>query len=124
MEYRKRQIGQLSGGQQQRVFLARALAQEAELFLLDEPFSGIDITSENMIMDLLKNMKHRGKTIFVVHHDLSKAKSYFDSIILLNGKLIAYGSREEVFRVDRLREAYSIGLDIFAKNDDLMVVNA
>ena len=86
LDYRKRQIGQLSGGQQQRVFLARALAQEAELFLLDEPFSGIDITSENLIMDILKNMKYRGKTIFVVHHDLTKAESYFDSMILLNGK--------------------------------------
>lgn len=124
LDYRKRQIGQLSGGQQQRVFLARALAQEAELFLLDEPFSGIDITSENLIMDILKNMKYQGKTILVVHHDLTKAESYFDSMILLNGKLIAYGRREEVFRIDRLREAYSIGLDIFAKKDDLMVVNA
>ncbi|WP_034638582.1 metal ABC transporter ATP-binding protein [Desulfofalx alkaliphila] len=116
-DHRKRQIGQLSGGQQQRVFLARALAQQAELFFLDEPFTGIDIASEKVIMELLKELRDAGKTLFVVHHDLSKAESYFDTIILLKKKLIAYGKREEVFRTDCLREAYGGA-------DGLMVVNA
>lgn len=125
IKYRKRQIGELSGGQQQRVFLARALAQEAELFFLDEPFAGIDITSENMIMQLLKDLKDQGKTLFVVHHDLSKAESYFDSLILLNNKLIACGRREEVFQFDNLSKAYDGKVAAFSSGSDnrVMVVN-
>ncbi|MGF7186508.1 iron/zinc/copper transport system ATP-binding protein [Desulfitispora alkaliphila] len=122
-DLRKRQIGQLSGGQQQRVFLARALAQEAELFFLDEPFAGIDITSENMIMGLLKNMCNQGKTLFVVHHDLSKAESYFDSLILLKNKLIACGKREDVFKLDNLRQAYDGKVAAFSNSEEYMVVN-
>lgn len=120
--YGKRQIGQLSGGQQQRVFLARALAQEASLFFLDEPFAGIDITSEKMIMGLLKSLRDQGKTLFVVHHDLSRAESYFDSLILLNNRLIAYGSREEVFQQDILCQAYTGNTVVFS-NSGMMVVN-
>lgn len=123
VEYRHRQIGQLSGGQQQRVFLARALAQEAEIFFLDEPFAGIDMTSESMIMTLLKELRDSGKTLFVVHHDLSKAESYFDSLVLLKNKLIAYGKKEEVFQVDRLKEAYDGKVAMFADKNGLMVVN-
>lgn len=124
VDYRKRQIGQLSGGQQQRVFLARALAQEAELFFLDEPFAGIDMTSENMIMKLLKDLRDRGKTLFVVHHDLSKAETYFDSLILLKNKLIAYGKKDEVFQIDRLKEAYDGKVATFPGKEQLMVVNS
>lgn len=123
-EFRKRQIGQLSGGQQQRVFLARSLAQEADIFFLDEPFAAIDITSENVIMKLLKDLRSDGKTIFVVHHDLVKAENYFDSLILLKKKLIAYGKREEVFRIDRLKEAYDGSVDLLLKQKELKVVNA
>jgi len=123
-DYCKRQIGQLSGGQQQRIFIARALAQEAELFFLDEPFAGIDMTSENMIMALLKDLRDSGKTLFVVHHDLSKAKTYFDSLILLKNKLIAYGSKDEVFQIDRLKEAYDGKVATFPDQEQLMVVNS
>lgn len=123
-EYRKRQIGQLSGGQQQRVFLARALAQEAEIFFLDEPFAGIDVTSENMIMELLKKLRNEGKTIFVVHHDLSKAESYFDSLILLKNKLIAFGNSNEVFQLDNLRKAYDGRVAALAGNNNYAVVNS
>ena len=122
-DYRKRQIGQLSGGQQQRVFIARALAQEAELFFLDEPFAGIDMISENMIMNLLKDLRDKGKTLFVVHHDLSKAETYFDSLILLKNKLIAYGKKDEVFQIDRLKEAYDGKVATFPDKEELMVVN-
>ncbi|MBC1628889.1 metal ABC transporter ATP-binding protein, partial [Listeria welshimeri] len=85
----KRQIGELSGGQLQRVFIARALAQHAEIFFLDEPFAGIDMTSEALIMKLLKKLRDNGKTIVVVHHDFHKVAAYFDDIILLNKKLVA-----------------------------------
>jgi len=122
-DYRKRQIGQLSGGQQQRIFIARALAQEAELFFLDEPFAGIDIASEGMIMTILKNLRDNGKTLFVVHHDLSKAETYFDSLILLKNKLIAYGKKDEVFQIDRLKEAYDGKVATFPDKEELMVVN-
>ena len=93
--YAKRQIGELSGGQQQRVFLARALAQKAELFCLDEPFVGIDVTSEEMIVSILKELRDEGKTVLVVHHDLSKADSYFNELILLNKELIQNHNRGE-----------------------------
>lgn len=122
-EYRKRQIGQLSGGQQQRVFLARALAQEATLFFLDEPFAGIDMSSENMIMELLKKLRDMGKTLFVVHHDLSKAECYFDSLLLLKNKLIAFGDSREVFQVERLQEAYDGKVTTFTNKNSLVVVN-
>lgn len=105
-EFRHRQIGELSGGQQQRVFIARALAQEADLFLLDEPFVGIDITSEKIIVNLLKELRDQGKTLLVVHHDLSKATEYFDSLVILNKKLIASGNSREVFHVRNLEQAY------------------
>ncbi|UNC91962.1 metal ABC transporter ATP-binding protein [Candidatus Contubernalis alkaliaceticus] len=121
--YRHRQIGQLSGGQLQRVFLARALAQEAELFFLDEPFAGIDMSSESMIMDLLKGLRDQGKSIFVVHHDLSKAEIYFDTLVLLKNRLVAFGSKDMVFREETLREAYEGRVSTFSGSDKLMVVN-
>ncbi len=124
LKLRKRQIGQLSGGQQQRVFIARALAQEAEIFFLDEPFAGIDMTSEDTIVDLLKSLRDDGKSIFVVHHDLNKAERYFDNLILLNRRLIAFGKKEEVFQLQNLRGAYDDRVTRVCGSDDLLVVNA
>lgn len=102
----KRQIGELSGGQLQRVFIARALAQHAEIFFLDEPFAGIDMTSEALIMKLLKKLRDNGKTIVVVHHDFHKVAAYFDDIILLNKKLVAHGPVEQTFTEDNIKFAY------------------
>ncbi|NPC94159.1 metal ABC transporter ATP-binding protein [Bacillus sp. WMMC1349] len=102
----KRQIGELSGGQQQRIFLARALAQKAELFCLDEPFVGIDVTSEEMIVAILQELRNQGKTILVVHHDLSKADSYFNELMLLNKELIQIGSVSDVLKPDVMMKAY------------------
>lgn len=105
-EYADRQISQLSGGQQQRAFLARALLQEADVYLLDEPFTGIDLASETVIMNLLRKLRSQGKTIFVVHHDLNTVDSYFDWIILLNMRLIACGSVDEVYTAELLNATY------------------
>lgn len=102
----KKQIGELSGGQQQRVFLARALAQQADYFFLDEPLVGIDVTSEEVIMNILKDLRNEGKSIFVVHHDLTKVGEYFDDLILLNRKLIKSGSVQTVLKPELMREAY------------------
>lgn len=111
--YAKRQIAQLSGGQQQRVFLARALAQKAEVLFLDEPFVGIDIASEQRIISILKELRDEGKTVFVVHHDITKVTEYFDDLILLNKKLIKAGSVYEVARPEILADAYNIGRELF-----------
>jgi manganese transport system ATP-binding protein len=105
--FSSRQIGELSGGQQQRVFLARALAQKAELFFLDEPFVGIDVASEETIINILRDLKKEGKTILVVHHDLSKAESYFDHLLLLNQHMIQYGASEEVLQPEVITKAYA-----------------
>lgn len=101
-----KQIGELSGGQQQRVFLARALAQKAQYLFLDEPFVGIDVTSESFIISLLKELRDEGKSIFVVHHDLSKVKSYFDDLIIINGTLISAGPVEVNMNPEVLRQAF------------------
>lgn len=106
LEFKNRQIGELSGGQQQRVFIARALAQEAELFFLDEPFVGIDISSEETIIEILKELRDQGKTILVVHHDLSKAKEYFQQVVLLNQALVEFGDVEDVMRPETIARAY------------------
>ncbi|WP_019413759.1 metal ABC transporter ATP-binding protein [Paenisporosarcina sp. TG20] len=107
-ELHNRQIGELSGGQQQRVFLARALAQKPEMYFLDEPFVGVDVTSEEKIISILKELRDSGKTVIVVHHDLSKASDYFNELILLNKELIEHGNVERVFQPDVLSRAYSI----------------
>lgn len=104
--FAKRQIGELSGGQQQRVFMARALAQKSELFLLDEPFVGIDMASEEVIVQILKELKAEGKTVVVVHHDLSKVEKYFDDLILLNKTVIKVGPVREVFTRQHIIRAY------------------
>ena len=95
--FANRQISQLSGGQQQRVFLARALVQEAEIYLLDEPLKGVDATSEKVVIGLLKELQKEGKTVVVVHHDLRTVKDYFDWAVLINKKLIDSGPVSEVF---------------------------
>src|SRR5699024_5910788 len=102
------QISELSGGQQQRVFLARALAQQAEFFFLDEPFVGIDAKSEEVIMGILRDLKAEGKTIFVVHHDLSKIESYFDDVIMVNKQLYVAGPVQQVFHSDAVKKCFQI----------------
>ena len=106
-EFRNRQIGELSGGQQQRVFLARALAQKPEIYFLDEPFVGVDVTSEETIISILKQLRDIGKTVVVVHHDLSKATDYFNELILLNKELIDFGVVDKVIRPEILNRAYN-----------------
>ena len=105
-DYVGRQIGQLSGGQQQRVFMARALAQESDILLLDEPFAGVDAATERAIASLLGEAKAQGKSVLVVHHDLDTAAEFFDRIILLNRRLYAYGPPETVLRAELLTEVY------------------
>ncbi len=105
-KYADRQIGELSGGQQQRVFLARALAQEAECFFLDEPFVGIDVSSEDVIINILKELRNQGKTVFVVHHDLMKVEDYFDELIVVNKELIGAGPVDVIFRPGIMQKAY------------------
>jgi manganese/zinc/iron transport system ATP- binding protein len=119
-EYANRQISQLSGGQQQRVFLARALAQQADLYLLDEPFVGVDASTEAAIMQLLRNMKNEGKTIVVVHHDLHTAAEYFNWLVLINASLIASGPTENVFTDELLRNTYSGKLTVLSQVGDVM----
>ncbi len=106
LPYANRQISNLSGGQQQRVFLARALAQESDLYLMDEPFAGVDAATEAAIIVLLKELKARGKTILVVHHDLTTAKDYFDMLVLLNMRVVDYGDTADVFTVEKLQKTY------------------
>lgn len=110
-----RQIGELSGGQQQRVFLARALCQGADIFLLDEPFVGVDVTTEEKIISILKKLAAEGKTLLVVHHDLSTVPSYFDKVILLNQRLIASGDTESTFTEENISKAYGGQLPILHK---------
>jgi manganese/zinc/iron transport system ATP- binding protein len=105
-EFANRQISQLSGGQQQRVFLARALAQEADLYFMDEPFAGVDATTEEAIVELLRELRARGKTVVVVHHDLESAPDYFDWLVLLNVRVIATGSFQETFTPENLAQTY------------------
>ncbi|BAQ11839.1 ABC transporter ATP-binding protein [Bacillus sp. OxB-1] len=105
-DFAERQIGELSGGQQQRVFLARALAQKADYFFLDEPFVGIDVSSEEVIINILKSLKAEGKIVFVVHHDLSKVRYYFDELVLINKELIDAGPVNQVFQPNKMSKAY------------------
>lgn len=104
--FAKRQISELSGGQQQRVFLARALVQEADLYLMDEPFQGVDATTERAIIALLRQLRAKGKTLLVVHHDLQTVPEYFDHVMLLNVRRISSGPVPEVFTEKYLRLTY------------------
>jgi manganese/zinc/iron transport system ATP- binding protein len=105
-DFAGRQISQLSGGQQQRVFLARALAQKAQIYLMDEPFQAVDATTEKAIVNVLRELKSAGRTVVVVHHDLETVPEYFDHVLLLNVRAVASGRVNEVFTSDNLRLAY------------------
>jgi len=123
LAFAKRQIAQLSGGQQQRVFLARSLAQQSELYFMDEPFAGIDAATESTIVELLFQMRNDGKTILVVHHDLQTAYEYFDWIILLNTRLVASGPKDKVFTSKLLDETYGGKLNLLSKIGKLVADN-
>jgi len=105
-QFADRQISQLSGGQQQRTFLARALVQDAQIYFMDEPFQGVDATTERAIVDLLKELRAAGKSVIVVHHDLQTVPEYFDWVMLLNVSRIAAGPVEQVFTEENLRRTY------------------
>ncbi len=114
LSYANRQISNLSGGQQQRVFLARALAQESEIYLMDEPFAGVDAATESAIVKLLQELREAGKTVLVVNHDLQTAREYFDMLILLNMRLVAFGPTDEVYTSELLQKTYGGRLTILA----------
>lgn len=116
-DYADRQISQLSGGQFQRVLIARCLVQEADYILLDEPFVGIDSVSEEIIMNTLRGLKKAGKSILIVHHDLSKVPHYFDQVLLLNKEVIGFGPTKETFTKSNLKQAY--GDRLFFNGGDL-----
>jgi manganese/zinc/iron transport system ATP- binding protein len=119
-KFADRQISQLSGGQQQRVFLARALAQDADLYFMDEPFAGVDASTESAIIELLRNMVKQGKTLVVVHHDLQSVAEYFDWLILLNLRLVASGPVKQTFNAENLTDTYGGKLTILSNLTDIM----
>lgn len=118
--FANRQIAQLSGGQQQRVFLARALAQNADIYFMDEPFAGVDAATEAAIIELIRKMSQAGKTIIIVHHDLQSVSNYFNWVILLNMRLVASGPVSEVFTSELLQKTYGGKLNILSKVGDLL----
>ena len=124
LPYADRQISNLSGGQQQRVFLARALAQDSDLYFMDEPFAGVDAATEAAIVTILQELKDQGKTLLVVHHDLPTAKTYFDSLLLLNMRVVAFGPTEEVFNYDLLQSTYGGRLTILSEVADAVGAKA
>ena len=115
-DFAERQISQLSGGQFQRVLIARCLVQEADYIFLDEPFVGIDSVSEEIIMATLRQLRKAGKTILIVHHDLSKVVAYFDQVLLLNKEVIAFGSTESTFIKENMQKTY--GSQLFMNGGD------
>ena len=121
--FAKRQIAQLSGGQQQRVFLARSLAQQADLYIMDEPFVGVDAATESAILLLLQELKEENKTVVLVHHDLQTAQAYFDWIVLLNTRLVASGPVEETLNNKNLQEAYGGKLTLLNEMGELIRKN-
>lgn len=118
--FSNRQISQLSGGQQQRTFLARALAQQADIYFMDEPFAGVDAATEKTIITLLREMTRTGKTVIVVHHDLNSVTTYFDWVIMLNTRLVGSGPTHEVFTQENLQETYGGKLTLLADVGDLL----
>lgn len=120
LPYANRQISRMSGGQQQRVFIARALAQQAELYLMDEPFAGVDAATEEAILKILQHMKQQGKTMVVVHHDLQTVSNYFDWVALVNTSLVAAGNVRDVLVQENINKAYSGKLNILSRVGDIM----
>lgn len=112
LEFKNRQISQLSGGQQQRIFLARALVQKASIYLMDEPFQGVDATTEKAIINILKELRKAGKTLIVVHHDLQTVPEYFNWVTFLNVKGIASGPVKDIFNDDNLTKTYGINYKV------------
>jgi len=112
LEFKTRQISKLSGGQQQRVFLARALVQDASIYLMDEPFQGVDATTEKAIINILKELRQAGKTLIVVHHDLQTVPEYFDWVTFLNVKGIASGPVKDILNDDNLTKTYGINYKV------------
>ena len=106
LDFKDRQISELSGGQQQRAFIARALVQEADIYFMDEPFQGVDSTTEKSIVDILKKLKSEGKTLLVVHHDLQTVPTYFESVTFINKTVIASGKVKEVFTQENIDKTY------------------
>ncbi len=123
-DYAGRQISQLSGGQQQRVFLARALAQDARLYFMDEPFAGVDATTERAIVELLRGLRAEGKTVVAVHHDLQTVDDYFDDVALLNVRLVAAGPVAAVFTHDNLHATYGGRINFLAGAPDRTPVHS
>jgi manganese/zinc/iron transport system ATP- binding protein len=115
-----RQISQLSGGQQQRTFLARALVQDADVFLLDEPFAAVDAATEQSIMELLRQLQSQGKTVLVVHHDLHTVPLYFNFVVLINVRAVAWGATSEIFTPDNLKRTYGGRLTILDEVTEAM----
>jgi manganese/zinc/iron transport system ATP- binding protein len=115
-DFEGRQISQLSGGQQQRVFLARALVQHADVYFMDEPFQGVDATTERAIVELLRELRTNGRTVVAVHHDLQTVPEYFDRVALLNVRRIASGPVAEVFTEENLRRTYGGRAAFFSRN--------
>lgn len=111
-QFKDRQISELSGGQRQRVFLARAIAHDANIYIMDEPLQGIDITTEKLIIDTMKQLQLEGKTFLVVHHNLNTVPEYFDNVIILNKKIITAGTIDEVWTNENINAAY------YEKSDD------
>lgn len=123
-DFAHRQISQLSGGQQQRVFLARALVQNADLYLMDEPFAGVDAATEAAILSLLRSLRDTGRTALVVHHDLETVRDYFDEVLLLNVRLVAAGPVSRVFTAANLRQTYGGKLAILDQVGERMAEGA
>ena len=115
-----RQISQLSGGQQQRTFLARALVQDADLYLMDEPFAAVDAATEKAIVEILRDMRKAGKTAIVIHHDLPTVPEYFDAVVLLNMRVVACGPTKDVFTRENLERTYGGRLTLLDEATEAM----
>jgi manganese/zinc/iron transport system ATP- binding protein len=120
LQYRDRQVGELSGGQRQRVFLARALAQGGDLYVMDEPFQGVDAATESAIVDVLRSIRADGGSVVVVHHDLSTVSEYFDDVVVLNRELVAFGPTDTTFTPENLRVAYGGRLAVFDSGEAIV----
>jgi len=123
-DYAHRQIAQLSGGQQQRVFLARALVQDAKVYFMDEPFAGVDAATESAIVELLRELKAKGRTVIVVHHDLQTVQRYFDHLVMLNMRIVAEGPTARVFTPENLRSTYGGRLTLLDEAAEAMRLTA